>query len=552
MYDREGVERYDRRIQRALSQREGPLVEVRDGFFRRARVLPESDERPFDEQVEVAIAGAGPSGLLMARLLSQRGHRVVVLEQEESLPSHTCLNLSREEFQSLVDTRALDEAAFRTLVLGDFDRGVFRLHDSASGRQQDFDWNRIYNISLDERRLLELLAGGIEVRLGHESRLERVSGSGAYVEWSRAGRRGCLKAELFIDARGWTSPLARAANGHLDAPFVLEIVSARTDRELPRELSAPARPIGIHAATYDAEVETSAGKVQPILERFSDAAPNVKPAELITSFVATPQVAPLAPLVDDLLPHFARVATGFAEAQVARSYFGHIPGHRPARLWERFPLQTSAGDRTLLLGTAARQMSTLTGAAFGPQARNAGRMAREISAALAEGDLSFRRLKRIDIDRKERLAQDIEALFAPIMLLDSFEKPGSVNQDWLAFMRASNSIDHDQKNAAFRDQLSLSTLHTLLGLCLREPRLVAMLARNNHGQVGMLAGVLLSVYFGLLRLELADLLRLRFGALRRLLAALLRFPAFLARVFVIHRTAAGRQSELRSRSCPTP
>lgn len=558
MFDRDAVARYDEWVREAAGSTEGAqLVARRRGLFGRVYAMPVStEERPGCEAADVLVAGAGPWGMLLGRLLALRGHEVVVVERAAGPGSTVNWNLSRDEFTALRATGAFDRepssspdpTALAPAVRGDFSRGVFRIFDRPAACTRDFEWNELYNVSLEEHAFLRALAHGpgLTVRFGERARLERVTRTGAYVDCEGPAGTRSFKARLFVDARGWSSPLGRQANQGLDQGFAFDVLGLQTGADLPREHSPDGTPLGLHVATYADEEQVGCLRVQPILERFSLFL-NGHRGELVNAFVGSARPEPLAPMVDALLPLVARVAPGFSEEHVVRSYFGHIPGYRTGAPWARRRVQTSAGDRTLLVGCAARQYSPLTGASIGPLARNAVAMAGEIHQALADADLSFDRLSRIDLAPGERVSQAVEGLFARIMLLEGDEPPGTVNADWLAFLQAAEGMDPKLKNAAFRDQMRLRTLHQLLGLAVKDPALVRSFVRNNDGALWTAVGVLLWAYGALLGLELREVLHGHLRHLGALFAGLGRLPLFVGRAARLHHRAA-KESRRRRRS----
>jgi hypothetical protein len=293
---------------------------------------------------------------------------------------------------------------------------------------------------------------------------------------------------------------------------VYNMVGVHLREALPRELGPKSqRPLGLICITREDEIQGEAGWVQPILERFSGAVPGSAEdhGEILYYFTRTPRPARLAPVLEEMAERLEAFAPGFDERLVDRTYFGHGPGYFPARPLARRRIETSAGDRTLLVGCAAQQYSGLTGCAFGPLARNASRIELAIDAALRADDLSFARLRRIDIDPRERVSQRVEGLFGGAMMRDAHERPGCVNRDWIAFCEAAQHMDARLKNEAFRDKLRLAALNQLLRICATRPAVLAALLRNNRGQFGLVAWTFLSAYVRLLGHEVRLLLTLR-------------------------------------------
>jgi 2-polyprenyl-6-methoxyphenol hydroxylase-like FAD-dependent oxidoreductase len=512
--DRAAVREYDQFV---ADLAEAPLetCEVALGPWRRARVLcPAAVEPSADEETDVVVLGAGPAGLLLAAQLARRAHRVVVLEARPRLDCGATWNLSHAELAELQATGVFDDALWRRLVVGDFGEGVFRLHDSAAGRERQYAFDAILNVSLDERLFLATLAAtpGLDLRLATLAELKAVAGAGVFVATRGTDGVRTLKARLLIDASGWSSRLSALVHPWRRVESVYNMVGVHVRQALQREMGEQTgRPLGLICVTREDEVEGEGGWVQPILERFSGAVPGSSEdyGEVLYYFTRTPRPARLAPVVEEMAGRLPAFVPGFDEALVDRTYFGHGPGYFPERPLARRKIQTSAGDRTLLVGCAAQQYSGLTGCAFGPLARNAGDLLEAVHAALRDDDLSFARLRRIDIDARERVSQRVEGLFGGAMLRDGREKPGCVNRDWIAFCEAAEHMDPVLKNEAFRDKLRLAALNQLLRVCATRPAVLTALLRNNRMQLGLVCWTFISAYLRLLMHEARLLLTRR-------------------------------------------
>jgi len=550
MIDREAVEAYDRFWQ-CVPPACLPVKEIRAGLLGRARIIVTSrNERPAGESYDVVIAGGGPWGILLGSLLAGRGHSTLVLERSAQLRCGATWNVSRPEFDDLKATGALPEAVWDGLVTGEFTEGVFRLYDSsaAPSRQREYHFDEILNLSLDEDRFLASLAAtpGLAVRTGCPARLAAVTRTSACVEYAAVHGPRTVAARLFIDATGWTSPLGRLMTRGLEPESVYNMLGVRTNVRLPRIVSpVTGRPMGLICATFENEIPSRAGLVQPILERFTDCVPGrCDGGDLIYYFTRTARPAPLAPLIDDMAARIPQVLDGFREDQVEKTYFGHGPAFYTSGPLARFSRRTSVGDRVLLAGASALHYSGLTGCAFGPLARNASALAGVIDLALRRNRLSFRHLCRIDIDPRERASQAIEELFGGAMELAPGETPGTVNRDWIGFAEAGEGLDPRLKNEAFRDKIRLQTLNRLVGICAGKPDVIASVLRNNRGHLGLVVWTFLSAYGTLLYHEI----RLLFGRRNRKYAvaggrAVAALPVFAANVGRFY--AAGRKAKYR-------
>jgi len=350
-----------------------------------------------------------------------------------------------------------------------------------------------------------------------------------------------VRARLFIDARGWASPLARLVHPAREIESVFNVVGVHTSK-LPRETSpATGRPIGLIAATYEDEIETLPQPVQPILERFSQYVQGRNDGgEVLYYFTRTATPDRLAPLVDPMLHRLHHIVRGFSENLVSRTYYGHIPGYYPDRPFSGWTQRTSAGDRTLLLGCAGGQYSGLTGCAFGALLRNAASISQRLDRCLRMDRLSFRALRSIDIDPRERLSQALEELFGGAMELDAGEPRGTVNRDWILFMEAVEGMDARCKNEAFRDKIPLATLHQLAGITVGNRDLIRALLRNNHGHVATVVWTFLLTYARLLAREAVLLAtRRRYRYLSGSARALVRLPQFLTRNLQLYEQGRG-------------
>jgi lycopene cyclase CruA len=528
MINRGAIAEYDR-FWRGIRPCHLEYSEIWSGPGKTSRIVKASETSPkASAEFEVIIMGGGPWGMLLGRMLVQRGHTVLVLERNLQPEFGSTWNMSRPEFNELRSSGALPPGLFDGMVMGEYTEGIFSFLDKSTSppSRRDFHFDEILNVSIDELKFLSslALAPRLTVLRGREARLESLSRSAVFV-----GAGEIFSGQLLIDASGWTSPLASLANPGREIETVYNMTGFRTSTRLPRPTSpVSGRPIGIIGATYEDEIPSPEGPVQPILERFTDYVPGgIDAGDVVYYFTRTSQPAPILPMMEELLKRTGQIIPGFREEMAERTYYGHMPAWLPLPAFSRHRRQVSVGDRILLAGTSAFQYNGLTGCGFCSLARNAPGLADRISLALKRKRLSFNELNSIDIDQRERISMEIAGLFGGTMALGVGEPVGTVNRDWISFSEAAEGMDQHLKNEAFRDKIRLATLNQLAGICARNPRVIGALLRNNRGHIGAVIWTFISSYVKLLLFEARLLAGRRKGKyLRNGVIALMHLPGF--------------------------
>ena len=526
----EKVKEYDKFWQE-LSYLRYPLERVRVGLLRKANVIkkkhikiPDAEEKVYD----VIVGGGGPSGILYASLLAQKGYSVLLAEKNEDLKCGSTWNLSRHEFDALKSTEALTESQFDGLIGGNFERGEFRIWNEEEKKQTPKRFTTVLNVSLNETKYFDLLsnapkaAQNLTVENGTLAVLKCITDEFAFVELTKENNSSIFKTRLFIDATGWTSLLARTVNYGRTTESWYNMIGIHSTQALDFEPDESGNPIGLICITYENETKTRAGMVQPILERFTDFVPGKESegkksdGDVIYYFTRTEKPVPLTPMFDELLKKVHMILPGFIEEsgesikKVDKTYYGHAAGYYPQGLFSPEFHQLSAGDRTLMVGVAAQQYSGLTGCAFGCLARNAKNICESIDNALKKDDLTFKTLQTIDIDPRERASQSITDLYAGSMVLDPYEEVGSVNRDWLSFLSIGNKLDDDETNAeVLRDKIRINTLTKMIIISAGDPSVIDTLFRNNRGYTSFVIVTFVKSYIKLLILEVQYALKKR-------------------------------------------
>ncbi len=538
MIDEEKVAAYDRFWQELQNLRY-PLEHIRASLFRKASVIrkkrkniPAENKYGEIKKYDVIVAGGGPSGTLYASMLAQKGHSVLLVEKNEQHECGTTWNLSQDEFDDLKSTKALTEEQFEELIAGRFEQGDFRLwnkKDEGQGKEEQIDeehieeyqkvkkFYNVLNLSMDETEYFKLLSDTpkLKVCLKTKASLNCITEQYAFVELTEGGnslvdeeKAEMVKTKLFIDATGWTSLLARTVNYERVEESWYNIVGIHSNKRLPPEKikkdDVYGKPIGLIFVTYGDEIMTRAGKVQPILERFSgfDRKSLEHTGDVIYYFTRTSKPVPLLPMFKDMEKMIHKILPEYDSSMVDKTYYGHAAGYYQQGIFSSRFRQLSAGDRTLIVGVAAQQYSGFTGSAFGCLARNARHICDAIDKALKKDDLSFKTLQKIDIDPRERVSQSISDLYSGSMELDPYEEPGTVNRDCISYIDIGDGLDDKTAADVLRDKIRITALQKMLQISADNPETIRALFRNNRGHAGLIVGTFIKGYIKLLILEL--------------------------------------------------
>lgn len=513
MIEIEMVEAYDTFWQNITSC-QLPTDIIKTGLFSSAKIVrPVENKVHFDEDFDIITAGGGPSGMLISGMLAKKGYSVLLLERNKKHLSSSTWNLSRGEYEELKKTNILNERQWKELVVGDFSEGFFRIYDSSKPdfSQREFQYNGILNISLDDTKFFKFISktNNLLIRTGSEAKLYAITDKGVYIKSQKENNDTIIKGRLFIDARGWTSPLVALINSQREVDSVYNMIGVHTIEPLQRIYkNDPHKPVGLICATFENEINTDAGMVQPILERFTNYVDGeVDNGDIIYYFTRTTKPVPLAPLFKDFMKRIDSVLPGFTENMVDRTYYGHAPSYYLQTNPWKLKRQMSAGDRTLFVGCAGHQYSGLTGCAFGALARNAVRIHTAIDRALSNDDLSFKMLNRIDIDPRERATQSMTDLFAGVMELGENEDPGTVNRDWISISEMGQKLDPCSRNEIHCDKATIKTLNKMLAICMLKPEIIKILLRNNHDHIDTVILTFILSYIKLFTIEFWLLLK---------------------------------------------
>ncbi len=171
------------------------------------------------ESFDVVVVGAGPTGSNTARLLAERGWRVLLLEEHPEVGEPV-------QCAGLVTPRTFDHTPFPVgdLLQNELSGGVIYAPDGTAVR---FDAGRPHAIAMDRRRFDQRMAehavrSGVELRTATKAVAAERDAEGVTVHLQAGGRRDTVRCRFLVGADGIRSSVAR----WFGFPPVTEIVSA--------------------------------------------------------------------------------------------------------------------------------------------------------------------------------------------------------------------------------------------------------------------------------------------------------------------------------------
>ncbi len=324
----------------------------------------------------------GALGVIHAAVMARRGYRVLLIERLPFGRMNREWNISRGEFQRLIDLDLFTAVEFEDLIACEYEDGFNKFFDAYNPphlKAKVLHTPTVLNIALDSSQLLErcgekLRAAGGEIWdetefVRADIYPDRVSLDLVHLS---SGSPKQAEGRLLMDAMGTASPIAWQLNGTKAFSSVCPTVGAVLE--------------GLSAEVWDArygDVLNSHGDIsrgrQLIWELFPGAG-----QELTIYLFHYHQVHPdnpgsLLEMYEDffaILPEYRRCNP--KELRWKKATFGYIPGHFSTGDQDR----RVAYDRLLAIGDAASLQSPLVFTGFGSLVRNLGRLTELLDTAL--------------------------------------------------------------------------------------------------------------------------------------------------------------------------
>jgi lycopene cyclase CruA len=338
----------------------------------------------------------GALGIVHAAVMARLGYRVLLMERMPFGKINREWNISRSEFQSLIDLGLFTPAEFESAIAAEYVDGFHKFFDANNPPQakaQILHTPTVLNIGLDAEKFLRLCgeklmqAGG---EIWGETEFQQAEISEAqvtlYAKHLPSGEDRRVTGRLLVDAMGTASPIAWQLNGGRAFDSVCPTVGA-----VIADGFEPGAWDSQYGDVLNSHGDISRGR-QLIWELFP-----AEGKELTFYLFHYHQVHPENPgslleMYEDffaILPEYRRC--DMDKLVWKKATFGYIPGHFSGGSRDR----TVAFDRLIAIGDAASLQSPLIFTGFGSLVRNLARLTHLLDAALTHDLLKAHHLEQI-------------------------------------------------------------------------------------------------------------------------------------------------------------
>ncbi|MDJ0634766.1 MAG: flavin-dependent dehydrogenase [Xenococcaceae cyanobacterium MO_188.B29] len=385
-YDLKRVYWWEKRWRESVKNPQQPKQVIFEGETR-----GQENEKNYD-----LIYVGGALGVIHAAVMAQKGYRVLLVERLPFGRMNREWNISRDEFQSLINLGLFTPKEFEYVIAREYIDGFSKFFDANNPTHLQapvLHTPKVLNVAIDTNKLLALCGEKLQQAGGEiwdETEFTRadISPTEVTVELVHLPTREQKKAQgrLLMDAMGTASPIAWQLNGKHAFDSVCPTVGAVVEKGF-----APAVWDSQYGDVLNSHGDISRGR-QLIWELFPGAE-----EELTIYLFHYHQVHPdnpgsLLEMYEDfftILPEYRRCDMN--ALQWGKATFGYIPGHYSTSSSDR----TVAFDRLLALGDAASLQSPLIFTGFGSLVRNLERLTTLLDTALKHDLLTKENLNQI-------------------------------------------------------------------------------------------------------------------------------------------------------------
>lgn len=338
----------------------------------------------------------GALGVVHSAMMAQLGYRVLLIERMPFGNINREWNISRGEFQTLIDMGLFTPAEFESIIAREYVDGFNKFFDANNPPQAKaavLHTPTVLNIAIDAEKFLricgeKLRSYGGEIWDETEFFRAEIGDRSVTIQAKHLPTQKARQAEgrLLIDAMGTASPIAWQINGGHAFDSVCPTVGAVIDG-------------GFEPGVWDAlygDVLNSHGDISRGRQLIWELFPG-RGNELTFYLFHYHQVHPENPgslleMYEDfftILPEYRRCDVD--KLKWRKATFGYIPGHFSIRGNDR----TIAFDRLMAIGDAASLQSPLVFTGFGSLVRNLPRLTDLLDTALRHDLLKVEHLNQI-------------------------------------------------------------------------------------------------------------------------------------------------------------
>lgn len=344
--------------------------------------LPSDGHSDDSDVIYDLIYIGGALGAIHATRMAQLGHRVLLVERLPFGRMNREWNISRVEFQTLIDLHLFTPEEFEWIIAAEYEDGFHKFFDHNNPPQAKapvLHTPTVLNIAIDAERFLKLcgekfLAAGGEIWDQTEFESATIAPDGVAVKLRHLPTQTPRLAQgrLLIDAMGTASPIAWQLNEGRPFDSVCPTVGAVFSG------LDPAVWDGRYGDVLNSHGDISRGR-QLIWELFPAEGQDVTVYLFHYHQVHPENPGSLLEMYEDfftILPEYRRC--NLDQLQWKKATFGYIPGYFSKGSDDR-PISF---DRVLAIGDAASLQSPLIFTGFGSLVRNLPRLSNLLHWAL--------------------------------------------------------------------------------------------------------------------------------------------------------------------------
>ncbi|MCS6812961.1 MAG: flavin-dependent dehydrogenase [Cyanobacteria bacterium] len=415
----------------------------------------------------------GALGVIHAAMMARLGYRVLLIERLPFGRMNREWNISRDEFQQLIDIGLFTPQEFETLIAREYVDGFHKFFDANNPPQAKaavLHTPTVLNVSLDAEALLRLCGEKLQAAGGEiwdETEFTRVeiapSQVTVYARQLPTGRDRQAVGRLVVDAMGTASPIAWQLNNGRAFDSVCPTVGAAIASGFP-----PGAWDHRYGDVLFSHGDSSRGR-QLIWELFPG-----KDDEVTIYLFHYHQIHPdnpgsLLELYEDfftILPEYRRC--DLDQLVWRKATFGYIPGYFSTSSRDR----RVAFDRLVAIGDAASLQSPLVFTGFGSLVRNLPRLTDLLDTALRHDLLTSQYLNQI---RAHQSNVAVTWLFSKGMMVPTgqYLPPERINATLNTFFGILANEPPEVADKFIKDRIDWLTFNQLaLKAAVRNPALL--------------------------------------------------------------------------------